>query len=84
MVAIVLCYFALIAAGIHYGTGGTWVEVHTGYYSSNLLGGLPRVGFGFSLGVLLQQLTRDTLGARIRLLFEDCHIRPFCLTRRRW
>jgi peptidoglycan/LPS O-acetylase OafA/YrhL len=71
MVAIVLCYVALIAAGIHYGTGGTWVEVHTGYYSSNLLGGLPRVGFGFSLGVLLQQLTRDdTLGVRIRLLFE--------------
>lgn len=68
MVAIVLCYVALIAAGIHY---GTWVEVHTGYYSSNLLGGLPRVGFGISLGVLLQQLTRDdTLGVRIRLLFE--------------
>jgi peptidoglycan/LPS O-acetylase OafA/YrhL len=71
VVAIALCYVTVIAAGIHYGTGGTWVEVHTGYYSSNLLGGLPRVAFGFSLGVLIQQLMRDdTLGSRIRALIE--------------
>jgi peptidoglycan/LPS O-acetylase OafA/YrhL len=71
VVAVVLCYVTLIAVGIHYGTGGTWVNVHTGYYTSNLLGGLPRVGFGFSLGVLLQQLMRDdTVGLRIRVLIE--------------
>jgi peptidoglycan/LPS O-acetylase OafA/YrhL len=80
MVAIVLCYVALVVAGIHYGTGGIWVEVHTGYYSSNLLGGLPRVGFGFSLGVLLQQLTRDdTLGVRIRSLLERLPYPSFLL-----
>jgi peptidoglycan/LPS O-acetylase OafA/YrhL len=35
--------------------------MHSGYYESNFFGGLPRVGFGFSLGILLQQLTRDVV-----------------------
>jgi peptidoglycan/LPS O-acetylase OafA/YrhL len=69
LVVVVLCYVTMIAAGIHYRHGGTWIEVHCGYYTSNLPGGLPRVGFGFSLGMLLQQLARDDIaGSRIRAL----------------
>lgn len=69
MAVVALCYVALIAAGIHYRHGGTWIEVHCGYYASNWPGGLPRVGFGFSLGILLQQLARDDIaGSRIRAL----------------
>jgi len=62
-----LCYVALIAAGLHYARGSDWIDIHNGYYTSNLLGGLPRVGFGFSLGVLLHAVTRDGIdGWRIR------------------
>jgi peptidoglycan/LPS O-acetylase OafA/YrhL len=64
-----LCYVALIAAGLHYATGGEWIDIHNGFYTSNLLGGLPRVGFGFSLGVLLHAVTRlGTAGWRIQAL----------------
>lgn len=59
MLVSALCYVALIAAGLHYARGADWVDIHNGYYTNNLLGGLPRVGFGFSLGVLLHALTRD-------------------------
>jgi peptidoglycan/LPS O-acetylase OafA/YrhL len=69
LAVVVLCYVTMIVAGIHYGHGKTWIEVHCGYYTSNLPGGLPRVGFGFSLGILLQQLAReDIAGSRIRAL----------------
>lgn len=69
ILATVLWYVALIAFGIYYGTGRTWVDVHSGYHTSNLLGGLPRVGFGFTLGVLLQTLARDgAAGSRVRAL----------------
>ena len=69
LAVVVLCYVTMIAAGIHYRHGGTWIELHCGYYASNLPGGLPRVGFGFSLGMLLQQLVRDDIaGSRIRAL----------------
>jgi peptidoglycan/LPS O-acetylase OafA/YrhL len=64
-----LCYVALIAAGLHYATGREWIEIHNGFYTSNLFGGLPRVGFGFSLGVLLHAMTRvGTAEWRIRSL----------------
>ena len=53
-----LFYIALIATGVHYASNGAWIDIHNGYYTSNLLGGLPRVGFGFCLGVLLHAVIR--------------------------
>jgi len=64
-----LCYVALIAAGLYYARGADWIDIHNGYYTSNLFGGLPRVAFGFSSGVLLHAVTRDGIGGwRIRAL----------------
>ena len=70
MLATALWYVLLLAAGFHYAKGGgTWFNVHNGYYTSNLAGGLPRVGFGFTLGVLLHTLARDgSAGGRVRAL----------------
>jgi peptidoglycan/LPS O-acetylase OafA/YrhL len=69
MAIVALCYVAVIAAGIHYRHDGIWIELHSGYMKDNLPGGLPRVGFGFSLGILLQQLARDGIaGPRIHAL----------------
>lgn len=81
MIACVLWYIALTAISIHYATGGTtWVNVHAGYYTSNLLGGLPRVGFGFSLGVLLQAVACDGIaGQRVRTLIERMPYPSFLL-----
>jgi peptidoglycan/LPS O-acetylase OafA/YrhL len=77
---VVLCYVALIAAGIHFGHDRTWVEVHNGYYASNFLGGLPRVGLGFSFGVLLQRLARDDIaGSHIRALIGRLPYASFLL-----
>jgi peptidoglycan/LPS O-acetylase OafA/YrhL len=69
LAVVVLCCVAVIAAGIHYHHDRTWIDVHSGYYTNNFAGGLPRVGFSFSLGVLLQQLARDDIAeSRIRAL----------------
>jgi len=80
MAVVVLCCVAVIAAGIHYGHGRTWVEVHNGYFTSNFLGGLPRVGFGFSFGVLLQRVVRDDIaGSHIRALMGRLPYASFVL-----
>jgi peptidoglycan/LPS O-acetylase OafA/YrhL len=80
MAVVVLCYVAVIAAGIHYRHSGTWIEMHCGYYTSNVPGGLPRVGFGFSLGVLLQQLARNGVaGSRIGALIARLPYPSFLL-----
>jgi peptidoglycan/LPS O-acetylase OafA/YrhL len=62
----VLCYLALTGAAVYFaqkGDGG-WVSVTVGFDTSNYLGGLPRVAFGFTCGVLLHELMRDGVGAR--------------------
>jgi peptidoglycan/LPS O-acetylase OafA/YrhL len=77
---VVICCVAVIAAGIHYGHDRTWVDVHNGYYTRNFLGGFPRVGFGFSFGVLLQRLARDDIaGSHIRALIGRMPYASFML-----
>jgi peptidoglycan/LPS O-acetylase OafA/YrhL len=54
----------MVRAGSYFahveGQSGIWLN--TGFDTVNMLGGLPRVGFGFTLGVLLHGLLRDGQG----------------------
>jgi peptidoglycan/LPS O-acetylase OafA/YrhL len=72
MLVSALCYISLIAAGVYYGRiqGGAWVDIHNGWDTKNFFGGFPRVGFSFSLGVLLYGLSRDGVGRRVQSLVE--------------
>ena len=74
-------YLALIAVGIYYGRarGDLWIDIHNGYDTSNFLGGLPRVGFGFSLGVSLHALQRSGVAGRIPALLEKLPYPSFAL-----
>ena len=60
-----LWYAVLVIAGIFFARvkGDAWIDLNNGYDSTNFLGGLPRVGFAFTLGLVLQGLLRDGFGA---------------------
>jgi peptidoglycan/LPS O-acetylase OafA/YrhL len=66
MLVSALCYVGLIAASVYYASiKGAWVDIHNGWDTRNFFGGLPRVGFSFSLGVLLHALSREGAGRRM-------------------
>lgn len=81
MLVSALCYVALIVAGVYYAKikGGAWVDIHNGWATNNFFGGFPRVGFSFSLGVLLNRLSRDGVGRRIQSVVERISYRSFAL-----
>ena len=57
-------YLALISVDIYLAQGSAaWITVSNGFDTSNFLGGVPRVGFGFVCGVILQGLMREGYGA---------------------
>jgi peptidoglycan/LPS O-acetylase OafA/YrhL len=62
----VFCYLALMGSGLYFAHADGWLGfvVSNGFDSGNFLGGLPRVGFGFTLGMLLHGLARDGVGQR--------------------
>ncbi|MEI9986430.1 MAG: acyltransferase [Aliidongia sp.] len=66
MLVTALCYLALIGAGFYFGrvNGAAGLDISNGFDSHNFLGGVPRVGFGFTLGILLHALTRDGIGTQ--------------------
>ena len=76
-----LCYVSLIAAGVYYASikGGAWVDIHNGWATKNFFGGFPRVGFSFSLGVLLYELSRGGARRRIQSLVERISCPSFAL-----
>jgi peptidoglycan/LPS O-acetylase OafA/YrhL len=62
----VICYLALISAGFYFArmNGSFGLDLSNGFDSRTILGGIPRVGFGFTLGILLQWLVRDGIDTR--------------------
>ena len=77
-----LCYIVLVAAGVYYARikgGGAWVDIHNGWDTKNFFGALPRVGFSFSVGVLLHALSRDITGRRVQSLVERIPYPSFVL-----
>jgi peptidoglycan/LPS O-acetylase OafA/YrhL len=67
MAISVVSMLLMVCAGIYFGhaQGESWIWLNTGFDTVNILGGLPRIGFGFTVGVLLHRLLRDGQGRRL-------------------
>lgn len=62
LVVIATCYAAMLGLGSYYyarDNGSFGILLSGGYDTRTVLAGLPRVGFGFTVGLLLHGLARD-------------------------
>jgi peptidoglycan/LPS O-acetylase OafA/YrhL len=82
LLAIALaCLGLTVAAGIYFGRapGGTEIWLNNGWGTKNMLGGLPRVGFGFTFGVLLYRLSHAVRARRLASALAHAPYASFAL-----